>query len=227
MFALCLQEEATYGLGESIALHAEVCLAESRAGHHANSDRQSVANRWGSFMRYVALLRGVNVGGANKVSMAELRNVFETEGMTAVDSYINSGNIIFSTEMQHRAELVSLLESSLKEHTGLDIDVQLRNEDELAAVVEAIPQEWKNDDSMKCDVVFLQPDVDRAETLEELMPRPGIEDALYIPGVIVWRVDRKDATRSRLTRIVGTPLYGRVTVRNCNTTRKLLELLRA
>lgn len=177
-------------------------------------------------MRYVALLRGVNVGGANKVSMAELRNVFETEGMTAVDSYINSGNIIFSTEMQHRAELVSLLESSLKEHTGLDIDVQLRNEDELAAVVEAIPQEWKNDDSMKCDVVFLQPDVDRAETLEELRPRPGIEDALYIPGVIVWRVDRKDATRSRLTRIVGTPLYRHVTVRNCNTTRKLLELLR-
>lgn len=178
-------------------------------------------------MRYVALLRGVNVGGANKVSMAELKTVFEAEGMTSVRSYINSGNIVFFTEMEDRAELVGLLESALEEHTGLGIDVQLRDADELGAIVDAIPTEWRNDDSMKCDVVFLQPDVDRAHILEEFGPRPGIEDALYVPGVVVWRVDRRDATRSRLTRIVGTPLYRRVTVRNCNTTRKLLELLRA
>jgi uncharacterized protein (DUF1697 family) len=178
-------------------------------------------------MRYVALLRGVNVGGANKASMTELKTAFEAEGMTSVRSYINSGNILFSTDRQDRRELVALLESVLKQRMGLSIDVQLRDADELGAVFEAIPSEWRNDHSMKCDVVFLQPDVDRADILEELGPRPGVEDALYVPGVVVWRVDRSNATRSRLTRIVGTPLYGRVTVRNCNTTRKLLELLRA
>ncbi len=178
-------------------------------------------------MRYVALLRGVNVGGANRVSMAELKNVFEAAGMTSVRTYINSGNIIFSTEMKDRIAVVDLLEEVLTKQTGLGIDVQLRDSDELGAIVDAIPPEWKNDDSMKCDVVFLQSDVDRADILVELEPRPGIEDALYVPGVVIWRVDRKDATRSRLTRIVGTPLYSRVTVRNCNTTRRLLELLRA
>ncbi len=176
-------------------------------------------------MRYLALLRGVNVGGANKVSMADLRALFETAGMTAVGTYINSGNVIFSTDVGDRAQLTGLLKEAIRERAGLEIDLQLRDVEELSKIVEAIPAEWKNDKSMKCDVVFLQPDVDGAGILEKLGPRPGVEDALYVPGAVIWRVDRKDATRSRLTRIVGTPLYSRVTVRNCNTARKLLELL--
>lgn len=100
-------------------------------------------------MRYVALLRGVNVGGANKVSMAELKNIFEAAGMASVRTYINSGNIIFFTEMKDRIAVVDLLEEVLKGQTGLGIDVQLRDSDELGAIVDAIPPEWKNDDSMK------------------------------------------------------------------------------
>ncbi|MHB8050846.1 MAG: DUF1697 domain-containing protein [Coriobacteriia bacterium] len=176
-------------------------------------------------MRYVALLRGINVGGANKISMAELRSVFEDAGMLAVRTYINSGNVLFSSDMEDRGQLVDLLQNAIREHSGVSADVQLRTEEEIAAVVGAIPAEWTNDASMKCDVVFLQPDVDGAEILEELGPRPGIEDALYVQGAVIWRLDRKNATRSRLTRIVGTPLYSRVTVRNCNTVRRLLELL--
>lgn len=176
-------------------------------------------------MRYVGLLRGINVGGANKISMAELKSTFEDAGMSAVSTYINSGNVLFNTDIEDRYRLGDLLQHAIRQRSGVDSDIQLRDQTDIAAVVESIPAEWVNDASMKCDVVFLQPDVDSAETLEELGPRPGIEDALYVPGAIVWRVDRKDATRSRLTRIVGTPLYSRVTVRNCNTVRKLLELL--
>jgi uncharacterized protein (DUF1697 family) len=176
-------------------------------------------------MRYVALLRGVNVGGANKVSMADLKAIFEAAGMTAVKTYINSGNVIFSTDIANRAQLTGLLRKAVRRRAGLDVDLQLRDADDLSAVVEAMPVEWTNDGSMKCDVVFLQPDVDQPSILEELGPRPGVEDALYVPGAVIWRVNRENATRSRLTRIVGTPLYSRVTVRNCNTTRKLLELL--
>ncbi|MGA7270532.1 MAG: DUF1697 domain-containing protein [Acidimicrobiia bacterium] len=178
-------------------------------------------------MRYLALLRGVNVGGANKASMAELKAAFEAAGMTAVSTYINSGNIIFSSDTVDRARLTGLLREAIRGRTGLDLDLQLRDADELGAIVEAIPARWKNDDSMKCDVVFLQPEVDGVGILEKLGPRPGVEDALYVPGAVIWRVDREDATRSRLTRMVGTPLYSRVTVRNCNTTRKLLDLLRS
>lgn len=178
-------------------------------------------------MRYIALLRGINVGGANKISMAELKATFEDAGMTAVSTYINSGNVIFSSDANDRGHLAAQLEDTVRERSGVVADLQLRDEAEIAAVVEAIPAEWSNNASMKCDVVFLQPDVDDPGILGELGPRPGIEDALYVPGAVIWRVDRANATRSRLTRMVGTPLYSRVTVRNCNTTRKLLELLRA
>lgn len=184
------------------------------------------AGRYIRIMKYVALLRGINVGGANKLSMAELKGAFEDAGMTAVRTYINTGNVVFSTEIEDRHHLAGLLRTAVHERSGARADLQLRDEDEIAAIVEALPAEWTNSPSMKCDVVFLQPDVDRADVLDELGPRPGIEDALYVPGAVIWRVDRKDATRSRLTRMVGTPLYSRVTVRNCNTTRKLLELLR-
>lgn len=178
-------------------------------------------------MRYIALLRGINVGGANKISMADLRSVFEDAGMSKVSTYINSGNVLFSADIEDRDRLVEVLQDAIKVRSGLSPDVQVRDEDELEAVVRAIPVKWTNDASMKCDVVFLQPDADSADILGELGPRPGIEDALYVPGAVVWRVDRVNATRSRLTRIVGTPLYHRVTVRNCNTVRKLHELLRA
>jgi uncharacterized protein (DUF1697 family) len=177
-------------------------------------------------MRYVALLRGVNVGGANKVSMADLKAAFESAGMSAVRTYINSGNIIFSTDLVDRPQLTQSLRAAIRERGGLDIYLQLRDADELSTIVDAIPSEWRNDDSMKCDVVFLQPDVDRGGVLDDLGPRAGIEDALYVPGAVVWRVDRENATRSRLTRMMGTPLYSRVTVRNCNTVRRLLELVK-
>ena len=177
-------------------------------------------------MRYVALLRGVNVGGTGMVSMADLKAAFEAAGMDRVRTYINSGNIIFSSEALGREALTEAVRATIREGVGLEIDLLLRDEDELAALVAAIPSDWTNDDTMKCDVVFLQPDVDRPGILEDLEPRPGIEDALYIPGAVIWRVDRKDASRSRLTKMMGTKLYKRVTVRNCNTTRKLLQLMR-
>jgi uncharacterized protein (DUF1697 family) len=177
-------------------------------------------------MRYVALLRGVNVGGANMVSMADLKAAFEAAGMDRVRSYINSGNIIFGSGAPDREGLTATLQAAVRTVGGLDIDLQLRSEDELAVVVEAIPAGWVSDGAMRCDVVFLQPDVDRRSLLEELGPRPGIEDGLYVPGAIVWRVDRENATRSRLTKMMGTKLYKRVTVRNCNTARKLLQLMR-
>lgn len=177
-------------------------------------------------MRYVALIRGINVGGANQVSMAALARAFAAAGMSAVRTYINSGNVLFGTDLADRSRLAVLLQQAIQERTGTSTDVHLRDEEELAAVVAAIPAGWTNDAAMKCDVVFLPPDVDGAALLAELGPRPGIEDARHVRGAVVWRVDRKDATRSRLTRLVGTPLYARVTVRNCNTVRKLLALLR-
>jgi uncharacterized protein (DUF1697 family) len=176
-------------------------------------------------MVYVALLRGINVGGKNKVGMRELKAVFEEAGMASVRTYINSGNVIFSSAIRGRARLVGMLEEAIAESFGLEIEVLLRDVRTMRAIVKSIPTQWSNDKTMKCDVMFLRDDVARASVLKRLQIKPDLEDVLYESGAIIWRVDRKNVTRSGMMKLVGTPLYKQMTIRNCNTTRKLLELM--
>jgi len=174
-------------------------------------------------MRYVALLRGVNVGGNNRVDMKELKAAFERAGMEDVQTYINSGNVIFSSGIEDRAEATALLERVIVARFGFPVDVILRNLDAMRATVRALPAEWTNDDAMRCDVLFLWDDVDTPSVVDQLRLDEEIEDVRYVPGAVIRRVDRKDAPRSGLVKIVGTPLYRQMTIRNCNTTRRLLE----
>ena len=176
-------------------------------------------------MIYVALLRGINVGGKNKVDMSQLRAVFEGAGMTSVTTYINSGNVVFTSRARNRTKLASRLEEAIAAHFGFAVKVLVRDLDGIRQAVEAIHPEWSDGTSMKCDVMFLWEDVDRPTVLDDLTIRPGIDEVQYVPGVIVWKVDRDKVTRSGLLKLAGTPLYKQMTIRNCNTTRKLWELM--
>lgn len=176
-------------------------------------------------MVYVALLRGVNVGGTGKVDMKQLATVFSDAGMASPRTYINSGNVIFSAEEPDRLRLAATLEAAIEASFGFAVPVLVRGIGEIRSIVAAIPKAWTNDAAMKCDVFFLWDEVDRPDVLDALEHDPAVEDVRYTPGAIVRRVDRANAARSRLTRIVGTPLYRQLTARNCNTARKLLELM--
>src|SRR5688572_15219191 len=116
-------------------------------------------------MRYLALLRGINVGGKNKVRMEQLKTAFEETGMTSVRTYINSGNVIFSSAIRGRPRLSKILEDAIAKHFGFKVDVLLRDFRSLRAVVKAMPTHWTNDATMKCDVVFLMDDVARPSVL--------------------------------------------------------------
>ncbi len=176
-------------------------------------------------MKYVALLRGINVGGNNTIDMKTLKTVFEAAGMASVRTYINSGNVIFESDLTEGTTIAGMLEAAIEERFGLAVPVLVRDVNEMRSIIQALPAEWVNDASAKCDVVFLWPEVDTPATLKMLNVDPKIEDARYTPGAIVRWVSRENVTRSRLTRIVGTPLYLQVTLRNCNTARKLLALM--
>jgi uncharacterized protein (DUF1697 family) len=175
-------------------------------------------------MRYVALLRGVNVGGNAPVDMATLRNTFERLGFGDVRTYINSGNVVFAAPAGGHAELAPPIEAAIAEDFALTVPVLVRTADELATVAASVPAAWVNDASMKCDVFFLWPDVDRPSVLEEVPHKPSIEELRYVPGALVRRIDRSSITRSPLTKIAGSDLYRRMTIRNINTVRKLRDL---
>ena len=176
-------------------------------------------------MSYVALLRGINVGGNNMVDMKALKAAFEDAGMTSVRTYINSGNVLFSSRMRNLDKLAARLEEAIAGAFGLDIRVLVRTLDNMREVLAALPDAWVSDKVMRCDVMFLWPEVDSPAVMDAVTVKPGIDDVRYVPGTIIWRVDRDKVGRSGMTKLVGTPLYKQMTIRNSTTTRKLLALM--
>lgn len=127
-------------------------------------------------MIYVALLRGINVGGNNKISMQELKTTFEDAGMTSVVTYINSGNVVFSDSVYKQSELASLLEEGILKDFGLAIKVLVRSLDEIAEVMGALPDPWQNNKEMKSDVMFLWEEVANATVLDQVTIKAGIDN---------------------------------------------------
>lgn len=175
-------------------------------------------------MIYVALLRGINVGGNNKVEMKRLKAAFERAGMKNVITYINSGNIIFEDESVPAGKLADVLEGIIKDEFGLEIRVLLKDIKTMRTIVGALPDEWQNNDVMRCDVLFLWQEIDMPKIMNQLTFK-DFEQVRYVKGALFWCVARENATRSSLPKIIGTDIYKKMTIRNCNTTRKLLAMM--
>jgi uncharacterized protein (DUF1697 family) len=174
---------------------------------------------------YVALLRGINVGGNNKIDMKLLKKTFERLGMKSVVTYINSGNIIFTSDELSDIEISSVLEQGIYEDFGLKIKVVTRGLDDYRKIMNALPNSWQNDDQMKSDVMFLWDDADDESVLEQVIIKPDVDSVLYIAGAIMWSVDRANQSQSGMNKLVGTKLYKQMTIRNVNTARKIYELM--
>ncbi len=177
-------------------------------------------------MRYVALLRGINVGGNNKIDMKTLKMVFEKVGMEEVQTYINSGNVIFQSSKKSISLMEEILESAIIKEFGISVRVLVKSEDQMNHILAALPVEWKNDAEMKCDVMLLWEEIDDEKVIKQLPVRDGIDVVRYTKGAILWSVDRKNLKKSTMAKLVGTKLYSQMTVRNCNTTRKLGEMIK-
>lgn len=178
-------------------------------------------------MVYIALLRGINVGGNNKIDMKLLKKAFEQVGMKSVITYINTGNIIFTDNVHSKTEISHILEEAIHKNFGLQIKVLVRSIDDFKKVMHALPESWTNDQQMKCDVMFLWDDVDDESVLDQLVIKPEIDTVNYVSGAIIWSVDRNNVNKSGMQKIIGTKLYKQMTVRNINTTRKIYELMLA
>ncbi len=175
-------------------------------------------------MVYVAFLRGINVGGNTIVSMAAIKQALVDIGLSEVRTYINSGNVIFSTRASDNQKLGARIEKALEERAGMPIKVLVMNHKALKKLVDAIPRNWNDDKTMRTYVLLLWKELDDPKILEWLPTRPGVDNVRYAPGAVIWQVDRKDIAKSRMNRIVGTPHYKQITIRSANTMRKLNEL---
>jgi uncharacterized protein (DUF1697 family) len=174
--------------------------------------------------RFVALLRGINVGGNNKVAMADLRFAFEAEGFGEVRTYINSGNVLFEADSEP-ATLEDRVEEMLSRRLGIDVVVVVRSRRQLENVIRRAPDGFgEQPDLYHSDVVFLKTPLtpDRALGVVEL--RQGVDQAWAGSGVLYFSRLSARRTQSKLSKLMGKPEYKLMTIRNWNTTTKLVAM---
>src|SRR5690625_178933 len=177
---------------------------------------------------YVALLRGINVGGKNIISMADLAQWFNDAGYQDVQTYIQSGNVVFRPPDLHDAEGAKLeaeLEEAISAALQKPIMVVVRSRAEIEEVVAAAPQSH-GDEGRRSDVIFLK-HPERAAQIFQQFPalQEGVDEAHLGSGVIYFSRLAAQASKSRLSRIVGTAVYREMTIRNWRTTNRLLQML--
>lgn len=175
---------------------------------------------------YIALLRGINVGGNNKVEMKKLRTVFEALGFSDVTTYINSGNVIFSSPRKDGESFVPEIEKAIQKSFGFAVRVIVRDEKNIRSIEKAIPKDWSNDAKQRTEVMFLWDEYAKKSTLKLIALNPDIDTLLYARGALIWHVaDREQYTKSGLHKFISTDVYKHMTARNINTVRKLITLM--
>lgn len=175
--------------------------------------------------RCVALLRGINVGGRNPVRMADLRACFEADGHTEVSTYIQSGNVLFTTDAPIRT-IGERVEAALEERFGIPLVVVVRTHRQLRGVVDDAPPGFGAEpDHYHSDAIFLRAPLTPAKAMKVVQLRDGVDQAWAGRGVLYFARLSELRTRSKLNKIMGTPEYRQMTIRSWSTTTKLLTLL--
>jgi uncharacterized protein (DUF1697 family) len=179
--------------------------------------------------KYVALLRGINVGGNSTVRMAELKICCETAEFANVRTYINSGNVLFESPETDTQKLTLKLEVVLgKAFSHYKPRVLICSHRQLQDIVQGAPKGFGAEpDKYRYNAIFVMPPLTAAEAFKDMPVREGVDEAAAGKGVIYHARLEARRTQSWLNKIVGTPNYQNMTIRNWNTTTKLLALLEA
>jgi uncharacterized protein (DUF1697 family) len=175
---------------------------------------------------YVALLRAINVGGNNKVSMTDLKRCLEKLGYQSVKTYINSGNVIFQTAGSSPRKLEVQLEKAFAATFAFPTVIIVRTLKEVDNLINDIPEKWDTTPDLRCNVMFLRHTIDKPEVMNDVIPKPGIEEVHYCPGAILWSISSVNVTRSNVAKIIGKPVYKEITIRTVNTARKINQLMK-
>jgi uncharacterized protein (DUF1697 family) len=174
---------------------------------------------------YVALLRGINVGGKNLIKMPALKACFEEHGFERVTTYIQSGNVLFESDLA-AAGLTHRIERMLAAGFDYVPTVVVRNRRQLRAVVERAPKGFgTRPATYRYDVIFLKEPLKAKAALKQVPTNPAVDEAHAGTGVLYFSRLTAKAAQSRLNKIIGSPIYPSITIRNWNTTTKLLELM--
>ncbi len=176
-------------------------------------------------MTYLALLRGINVGGNNSIKMVALKACFEKLGCKDVKTFIQSGNVIFSSSAGSQAALCNKIETGLSKTFGYKASVVLLKQSALKRIVQKAPKGFGGDSTVyRSNVIFLKQPISAKQTLKAIPQKDGVDQVWAGTGVLYFSILISKATQSRISKLISLPVYKQMTIRNWNTTQKLLAL---
>jgi uncharacterized protein (DUF1697 family) len=177
---------------------------------------------------YVALLRGINVGGNNLIRMPALKACFEAQGLGDVATYIQSGNVLFAAGRGNPKTLTARIEAALSSTFAYPARIVLRSSSQMTEIVEGAPRGFGSRPAeYRYDVIFLKEPLTSRQALAHVSANDAVDAVAAGDGVLYFSRLISKATQSRLGRLVSTPVYKDLTIRNWNTTVKLTTLLDA
>jgi len=177
--------------------------------------------------RQIALLRGINVSGKNKIPMAKLKVGFEELGFQEVKTYLNSGNVIFSSDRDDVRSFTNQIEAMIKQQFGLDITVFVISKEVLEDILRNAPDWWGSEDKEIYDnLIFIIPPATFAEVFNKLgEPKEELETIKNYKEVVFWSFSRKDYQKTNWwPKTASTSISQKLTHRPANTVKKIVGM---
>jgi Uncharacterized protein conserved in bacteria len=175
--------------------------------------------------RYIVFLRGINVGGKNKIPMSELKIEFEKLGLAEVKTHLNSGNVVFSSSEDR--DFSGQLEAMIKDRFALDIPVFVIPKEELEDVLQNAPDWWGNENKEIYDnLIFIMPPATFTEVSNKIgEPKEEFEKIKSYKKTVFWSFSRKDYQKTNWwSRTASASIRDRLTIRTANTVRKIVQM---
>lgn len=176
-------------------------------------------------MKYVALLRGINVGGNNLIKMLALKEAFEMIGLKSVITYIQSGNVIFESDEKDSEKLTKKLETMLTKTFAYNARIVVKSHDQVKKIIADVPHEWNTSNDLRCYIAFILEPLTAADAVKEVGIKEGVDSLKVGPDVLYMSTLLSALTKSQFNRLASRKVYKEMTIRNYNTTKKLLALM--
>ena len=176
--------------------------------------------------QYLALLRGINVGGKNIIKMSDLISCFESLGFTEVLTYIQSGNVIFKTNETNKILLTSQIEKELTTQFSYDSKIVLLSQIQVETVIKDAPTDFgTSPEKFKYDVIFLRDGLAPNEIINRIKTKEGVDFAFAGSLTLYFSRHIPKLTQSKLKNVMTLPEYQNMTIRNWNTTKEIFNLI--
>lgn len=179
-----------------------------------------------ALIQYLALLRGINVGGNNIIKMTDLKSCFEKMGYADVSTYIQSGNVLFKSDEMDKVRLTYKIEQMLSARFNYSSCIVVVTHEQLRKTVKEAPDKFgKEPDKYRYDVLFVKEPLAPGEIMKNLRIRDEVDRSFAGESVLYFSRLISRASQSYLTKIITLPEYKSITIRNWNTTSRLLSLM--